>query len=172
MGDALIEPLLEMDISDADVLTDIAHFSYDRFVHELNEAGGAADTHLNRSLDYGAKAVEMNPGDVEALYYLGLAYEAAGQLQLAADTLLRSYDVNPTAPRLNLALIRVMVKGHQPEVASYLVTRLYSASHSEETRAELLELRQKIEEGNVDLAELGDSNRLIDAQAPKHPFGP
>jgi tetratricopeptide (TPR) repeat protein len=155
-ADALIEQLLAMEIGDADVLADIAHYSFDRFVHESDSADELARTYLDQSIDYGERAVEKNPDDVEALYYLGLAHEAAGNLQLAADALFRSHDINPSAPRLNIALVRVMLKGQQPEVASYLVSRLYSASHSEEARARLLELQQAIATGDVDLTNIGD----------------
>lgn len=149
-ADALIEPLLSLEIDDADILADIAHYSYDRYLEAKDESSDAADVYLTRSVNYGARAVELNGGDVEALFYLGSAYDAAGQLQLAADTFLKSYDINPMAPALNLALIHIMLKGNQPEIASYLVSRLYSANHSEEGRARLLQLKEDIDSGNMD----------------------
>lgn len=163
-GDALMDRLLATDVDDPDVLADMAHYAYDRFVYELEESGEQAGIQLDRSIDYGARAVEANAGDVEALYYLGLAYEARGELQPAADALFRSYDINPSVQRLNMALVRVMIKGRQPEVAAYLVSRMYSASHSEEARARLLELRDDIEAGTVDLEEIGGLPAATDKQ--------
>jgi tetratricopeptide (TPR) repeat protein len=155
-GDALINELLAQNIGDADVLADIAHYAYDRYVREHENADDAAGAHLARSIEYGARAVNANAGDTEALYYLGLAYEADGRLQLAVDTMLRSYDINPSVPRLNMDLVRMLIKGNRPEEASYLVSRLYSASHSEQVRANLLELQQQIEDGEVDPTRLDE----------------
>lgn len=159
-GDALIERLHASNPTDVDVLADIAHYAFDRFVHEVTEPGDQGDAEsalmqLERSIDYGVQAAEANPSDVEALFYLGLAYEAGGQLQLAADTLFRSHDINPSAARLNMALVRVLIQGQQPGAASYLLSRLYSASHSEQARAGILELQQQIRDETVDVTQLG-----------------
>lgn len=149
-GDALIGQLLAMPDHDADVLTDLAHYAFDRFGAEEERADGPDTRHLDRSIEYGRHAVASDAGDLEAFYYLGLAYEKRGELQHAADTLLAAYDLNPSVPRLNRNLARVLIKGRQHEFGSYLVSRLYSASHSEAYRAGLLELLQDLEDGRVD----------------------
>jgi hypothetical protein len=57
----------------------MAHYSYDRYAEAQDESSDAADVDLTRSVNYGARAVELNGGDVVALFYLGSAYGAAGQ---------------------------------------------------------------------------------------------
>lgn len=152
-GDKLIEPLIAAGSSDADVLADIAHYEFDRFVYETEQSSGAANFHLDRAIAFGERTIAANPEDVEALYYLGLSYNAAGELQAAADTLFSSHDINPSSARLNFALIGVMLKGRQPEVASYLVSRLYSASHSDGERERLAELQEAIDNNDTEFFE-------------------
>jgi tetratricopeptide (TPR) repeat protein len=149
-GDELVAELLAQEIGDADVLADVAHYEFDRYVYDRDNNGGSGLTHLDRSIEYGERAVEKDPQDIEALYYLGLANELKGNLQAAADTLLKAYDISPSIPRLNVNLARVLIKGGQRDLGAYLVSRLYSATHSEEARAEFKAIRQQIEAGEVD----------------------
>ncbi len=150
-GDKIVEDLVARDITDADVLADIAHYAYDRFVYARDSERDAAEAHLARSIEYGERAAALDPADVETLFYLGLAREAQGNLRLAADSLLSAYKLNRSIPRLNINLARVLIKGQQPAYASYLLTRLYSATHSEDTRAAIRQILQDIEAGDVDI---------------------
>jgi tetratricopeptide (TPR) repeat protein len=148
----LVAKLLTHEISDANVLADVAHYEFDRYVYDRENDGDSGLTHLDRSIAYGERAVEKDPQDIEALYYLGLANELKGNLQAAADTLLKAYDISPSIPRLNINLARVLIKGGQRDLGAYLISRLYSASHSQEARAEFKAIRQQIEAGEVDSA--------------------
>jgi len=150
-GDALIEPLLGT--ADADVLADIAHYAFDRFVYERDNADDPDTSHLARSIEYGERAVAAQPADFEALYYLGLAHEQNGNLQQAVDTLLEAYDISSTVPRLNASLARMLGRGGRPDLASYLVSRLYSASHSEGEREQIREMLGEIDSGSAGDAE-------------------
>jgi tetratricopeptide (TPR) repeat protein len=149
-GDRLIDELLATDPDDPDLLADIAHYAIDRYLREPDESNQRDERDLSRSIEFGERAVSANPTDLEALYYLGLAYESASDLQKAADTLLRSYDINPSVPRLNENLARVLIKGRQPELAAYLLRRLYSATHNTEQRVKLLAIIEEIEDGDYD----------------------
>lgn len=155
-GDALIGALLAMDTLNADALADIAHYAYDRYVYDQDYADEPDREYLERSIEFGERAIAENPGDLEALYYLGLSYELDGDLQRAADTLLDSYDVNPSVPPLNLSLARVLLKGRQVELASYLISRVYSASHSQETRDRLRLLKSIIESEAFDIDDISE----------------
>jgi tetratricopeptide (TPR) repeat protein len=155
-GDALMAQLRAMNLDDPDVLADISHYAYDKFIHQRENAGDSLMTHLNRSLVSGVRAVAGNANDLEALYYLGLAYEASGELQRAVETLMQGFNINPSIPRLNLSLARVLLKAEQTEPAVYLITRIYSASHSAEGRAQLRALQQQIEDGTLDIEKIDE----------------
>jgi tetratricopeptide (TPR) repeat protein len=152
-GDELINRLLEEGSGDPQVLGDIAHYAFDKFV-EINTGreDGSATAELDRAIQFGLRAVEADAANLEAHYYLGLSYEAAGRLQSATDALLDGYDLNPTSPRLNLNLARVLIKGSQHELASYLLRRLYSASHADDWRADLRAIIDDLEDGEADIA--------------------
>jgi Flp pilus assembly protein TadD len=92
--------------------------------------------------------VEADPANLEAHYYLGLSYEAAGRLQNAVDALLSGYDLGPS-PRLNRDLARVLIKGGQPKLASYLLSRLVSASHVGALRSAVREIIADLEDGKL-----------------------
>jgi tetratricopeptide (TPR) repeat protein len=148
-GDELVRRLLEESSEDSQVLGDIAHYAFDKFVEiETGRFAGDAAAELDRAIEYGVRAVAADPSDLEAQYYLGLSYEAAGRLQNAADALLNGYDLSPS-PRLNQALARVLIKGGQHELASYLLSRMLSASHADEWRAGLRAVIAALEDGNV-----------------------
>ena len=91
------------------------------------------------------RAVEADPANLEAQYYLGLSYEAAGRLQKAADALLGGYELSPS-PRLNLALARVLIKGGQHELASYLLSHMLNVSHAEEWQNGVREIVADLED--------------------------
>ena len=153
-GDELIARLLEEGSEDPQVLGDIAHYAFDKFVEiKTGREDGSATAELDRAIQFGLRAVEADAANLEAHYYLGLSYEAAGQLQNAADTLLGGYDLNPTSPRLNLELTRVLIKGRQHELASYLLRRLISASHADAWRGELRAIIDDLEDGVADVAQ-------------------
>lgn len=155
-GDARMEELLELDPDDADVLADIAHYAFDRYNHAIENSEPDAIAYLQRSIEFGERAIEQNSGDLEALFYLGLSYELQGDLQRAADTLLRSYDINPSVPTLNAALAQVLIRGRQIELASYLLSRIYSATHSEELRAQIRRAQEIIHAEDFDPAHFED----------------
>ena len=164
-ADALIEPLLAQEIDDPGVLADIAHYGLDRYLHDRDNTDGDGLTHLRRSIDYGERAVAMVGDDLSSLYHLGIAHDHDGQLQLAANALLTAYGVNPTHATLNLALVSVLVRGRQPEFASFLISRLYSASHSDTTRADLRQLQDEIASGAIDLSKF-EPGGLVDTEDP------
>lgn len=141
-----------MHTDDEDILADIAHYSFDRYILQSSRSESPDASGLDRAIDFGTKAVAATGTDLEALYYLGLSYEAAGKLQNAADTLLLAYDLNASVPRLNHGLARVLVEGGQTELATRLVSRLYSASHSEQARARYVEIRDALAEDEPDLS--------------------
>lgn len=148
-GEPFMRPLLDEGTEDAQVLADIAHYALDKFVEiELGEWEGDAALEIERAIAYGVRAVEADPTNLEALYYLGESYEAAGQLQNATDALLRGYELSPS-PRLNSVLARVLIKGGQPELASYLLSRMLSASHQDEWRDLVREIVADLEDGNL-----------------------
>jgi tetratricopeptide (TPR) repeat protein len=155
-GDALAEALIAENPADPDVLADIAHYFHDRFGQILRETNERQDIFLDRSIDYGVRAIEQSPTDLEAIYYLGKAYEYRGDLQLAADTLLMFYDLDPSIPELNLLLARVLAKGGQKELASYLISRTISASVSSLGREYLRDVQRQIETEDPDAATLDE----------------
>ena len=148
-GDKLINPLLEEGSEDPQVLGDIAHYAFDKFVEiKTGRSTGDAAVDLERAIEYGVRAVEGDGANLEAQYYLGLSYEAAGRLQKAADALLAGYDVSPS-PRLNLALARVLIKGGQHELASVLLSRMMNVSHADEWRSGVHEVIADLEDGSL-----------------------
>jgi tetratricopeptide (TPR) repeat protein len=152
-GDERIARVLELDTDDPAVIGDIAHYAFDRFVEiRCNGAEGSAESELARAIEYGRRAVEADRGNLEALYYLGLSYEANGALQSSVDTLLDAYDISPTAAPVIINLTRVLIKGNQLELAEYLISRLYSATHSDERREVYREILAEIETGAVDVS--------------------
>ena len=145
-GDELIGPLLAEGSDDSQVIGDIAHYAFDKFVEiKTGRAAGDAGAELERAVEYGVRAVEADPANLEAQYYLGLSYEAAGRLQKAADALLGGYELSPS-PRLNLALARVLIKGGQHELASYLLSHMLNVSHAEEWQNGVREIVADLED--------------------------
>jgi tetratricopeptide (TPR) repeat protein len=155
-GDTIIEELVARDPNDPDVLADLAHYSYDRYLNSVNDSEPADSGHLDRAIEFGVHAIELEPQDSEALYYLGLAYERRGDLQLAADTLLMLYDINPRIPALKWNLARVAVKIDQIDFASRLISKLISAVPSTEARDLLREVQQRIESEELDNDSIND----------------
>ena len=144
-GDQLIDELVMLNIGDADVVADIAHYAIDRYDYAVEDDEVDARLHLDRSLRFGRQATDLNPADLEALYYLGRAYERDNDIQSAVDTLLRSYEINPSVPTLNWALARLLAKGRQFELASYVLSRIYSATHSDEARQQISSIQEALE---------------------------
>jgi tetratricopeptide (TPR) repeat protein len=158
-GDELVGRLLAEGSEDPQVLGDIAHYAFDKFVEiKTGRSAGDAAAELDRAIDYGARAVQADAANLEAHYYLGLSYEAAGRLQDAVDALLSGYDLSPS-PRLNVALARVLIKGGQHELASYLLARMVGASHADEWRSALRAVIADLEDGKLssDYALLSES---------------
>ena len=151
-GDELIGQLLEAGSEDPQVLGDIAHYAFDKYVEiQTGRSAGATAAELDHAIEYGLRATEADPANLEAHYYLGLSYEAAGRLQNAADALLSGYDLGPS-PRLNRDLARVLIKGGQHELASYLLSRMLSVSHADEWRNDLRALIDDLEDGEASSA--------------------
>jgi tetratricopeptide (TPR) repeat protein len=130
-------------------IADIAHYAFDRAFFERDKKR-APDEHLARSIEYGKRAVAGNPLDVEAHFYLGRAYELAGQLPEAIAALLGGYELNPSDARVNGHFARVLIKSNELEAGVQLIGRLYSASHSDEYRAKLKKLEEAVLSGDVD----------------------
>jgi len=151
-ADAAITALIEAGTEDNDVIADIAHYAYDRFAYAARQQEFNAKRWLTQSIVYGQRAVDGNPNDLEALFYLGLAYERNGELQKAADSLLMFYDVNPSVSTLNMNLARVLIKGNQKDLALFLIDRAFSGAHSEEARDEIRRIRQRIEADDFDVS--------------------
>jgi tetratricopeptide (TPR) repeat protein len=148
-GDELVTRLLEAGRNDPQVVADIAHYAFDKFV-EIYKGRSVGDTaaELERAIEYGVRAVETDPANLEAHYYLGLSYEAQGRLQDAADALLNGYELS-LSPRLNEDLARVLIKGRQPKLASHLLERLVSTSHSADWRNRLRTIIADLEDGEA-----------------------
>jgi len=151
-ADAAIAALVADGTSDADVLADIAHYAYDRYVHAVGRQEYNPERWLAQAIDYGNRAVAANPDDLEALFYLGLSHERNGELQLAVDSLLEFYDVNPSVTVLNMNLARVLIKGKQKELALYLIARAYSSAHAAEEREEIRSIQRRIEADDFDIS--------------------
>lgn len=153
-GDELMSRVMAAGSDDGQVLGDIAHYAYDRFVEiRAGRSQGSEAEQLARAIEYGQRAVAADPFNLEAHYYLGLAYEAEGKLQQAVDALLAGYDIHPVSPRLNMDLARVLIKGRQHDYASYLASRLYSVSHSERWRTGLQSLIEDLADKDVDITQ-------------------
>jgi tetratricopeptide (TPR) repeat protein len=117
----------------------------------MGRSSGDTTVELSRAIDYGMRAIEADPMNLEAHYYLGLSYEAAGQLQNAADALLDGYELGPS-PRLNRDLARVLIKGGQHQLASYLLSRMLSMSHADAWRSQLRSAIDDLEDGEASSA--------------------
>jgi tetratricopeptide (TPR) repeat protein len=154
-SDALIEEILESDPSDTIVLGDIAHVYFDRYLAIRDSDTDLAPQVLRRSLEFGAEALLQDPGNLEAIYYLGLSLEASGEYALAAQTLLGGYAISPTVRNLNLALARMALRLGETDVALNFISRVYSASHSDEYRTRLAEARSRIQDIDFVLEVLG-----------------
>jgi tetratricopeptide (TPR) repeat protein len=148
-GDELMTRLLENGSEDPQVLGDIAHYAFEEFVEiKTGRWTGDGTAKLERAIEYGVRAVEADPANLEAKYYLGLSYEAAGRLQNAVDTLLSGYEQSPSLV-LNLALARVLIKGGQHELASYLLSRLVNVTHADVWRTAVREVVADLEDGTL-----------------------
>lgn len=151
-GDALVAALLALELDDGDVLADIAHYYHDRFQIHTRWGDAEARANLDLSIRYGELAVMRNPADLEALYYLGRAYGFSGDPQAGSDILLRAFHQAPGVAAINVDLARVLYRIGRAEEATLLVSRTYSASHSEGSRDRYGELLEQMRNGNVDPA--------------------
>lgn len=149
-GDALLDELLALNLDDGDVHADMAHYFHDRFQIQSDEDGVDARANLERSIDHGRLAVERNPRDLEALFYLGRAYGFSGDYAMAVATLLRAFEQAPGAEDINESLARVLYQSGNPKDAMLLISRNSSASHSEDARKRYGELLAQMKDGNVD----------------------
>lgn len=154
-SDTLIEDILASDPDDAVVLGDIAHAYFDRYMAVRESDTDLAQQMLQLSYELGVKSLRQDPDNLEAIYYLGLTLEAAGEYQVAARTLLQGYAISPTVRTLNLALARTALRLGETDVALDFIARVYSASHSDEYRARLAEAKSRIQETDFVLEVLG-----------------
>jgi Flp pilus assembly protein TadD len=129
-----------------DILTDIAHYAYDRYHVALEQEDASSATHLQRSIELGTRAATGDDPNGEALYYLGLAHEQSGNLPLATRALLDFVAFHRSNSSVNLALARMLVQQGQNEIARLLIARVYSASHSEKMRAMLRDAELRIDD--------------------------
>jgi tetratricopeptide (TPR) repeat protein len=150
-GDRLIATVIASDPQAPDLIGDVAHYANDRFVHvSVGRIPGLPDDELRQALTWGERAVEANPDNVEALVYLGMSYEAAGQLDRAANLMFRAWNIHSSPGYIDLQLARVLIKGGQPEAAATVLSRLISTSHSAESRAEVIDTVEALVSGDFD----------------------
>jgi tetratricopeptide (TPR) repeat protein len=149
-GDALVEELVALNLDDGDVHADLAHYFHDRFEIQGRRKGVDARANLERSIRHGKLAVERNPRDLEALFYLGQAYGFNGDVAMAVDTLQRAFEQAPGAEVIALSLARVLYQSGSVDDAALLISRILSATHSDEARKLYGELLQQMKDGNVD----------------------
>lgn len=150
-GDAVVGEILARDVNDADIMADLAHYYHDRFQIQAREDDvpvSEARASLAESIRYGELAVAHNPGDLEALFYLGRAYGFSGDHEAAARTLLRAFQQAPGVPDINSDLARALYHLGNVKDAALLIARNLSASHSEAARQRYSELLAQINEGN------------------------
>jgi tetratricopeptide (TPR) repeat protein len=165
-GDALIDEILALSLDDGDVMADIAHYFHDRFQIQSRQVDVDARANLEQSIRYGELAVERNAQDLEALFYLGRAYGFSGDLERAAQILLRAFAQAPGADDINLSLARVLYQAGSTQDAILLLSRNYSASHSEGSRERYGELLQQMRDGNVDREFLDPYSRTVAGAEP------
>lgn len=65
--------LLALDVDDAEVMAEISHYFRDRFQIRSRVSRDEAHANLEQSIHYGERAVERDPEDLEAQFYLGRA---------------------------------------------------------------------------------------------------
>ena len=145
-GDALVAELIALNSDDPEILSAIAHYSFDRLVHARTNSGPAIDSYLEQAIDFGGRAVAADPRNIEALYYLGRAQEENGDFLLAATTFAQAILVSPTVSSVNLAMAHALVEANQPDAAAVFISRVYSAVHSEELRARLRDVQRRLDD--------------------------
>lgn len=147
---AVVEQLIATGTEDPDVMADIAHYFHDRFEIKSGEPGADGRGDLERSIAYGSRALAGNPTDLEALFYLGRAYEFIGDFDAATDTLLRAYELTPGVTNIYITLARALFKAGYRDDAVFVMKRLESASHLDARRERYGELIEQMRAGTVD----------------------
>jgi len=155
-ADALMADLIAGAGDDVEILTDIAHFEYDRHVVAIRDDDADGETHLRRSIDFAARAILADPGNVEARYFLGLDHELDGNLSLATQTLYSIYVADPSMVEVSLALARMLVKQRNRADARYFLERAYSSVHDEDEREQLREIQLQIEDPSFDVGTIDE----------------
>jgi spermidine synthase len=91
--------------------TDISRFAA-RIYLEAGKKSQANDT--EGAAGFFKKAVELDPEDSEAWYLLGIAYFTEGRVDEAIEVLKHSSSLEPTSPRIHLALASAYNIWHSP----------------------------------------------------------
>lgn len=153
-GDALMEQLLARDAGYAAVLADIVHYEFDRYIHDGDSSNGNTLDHLNRAIEYGERATEIDATNLEAIYYLARAYEETGSVERAADMLRIAYDTDRSIPALNMALTRMLIELGDTDSALHMISRQFSATQEAGRRQFFRGLQQAVEDGSLDIEEI------------------
>lgn len=134
----------------ADWYSAMAEYHF-RLYRKLPDNDPDTTARLEQAINAAVQALERDDRDMRAQIYLGLALEAAGDLQAAVDTLNSAWQQDRGIPYLNLQLSRMLARGNQDKEALMLLDSVSNSSHSPALQDSISRLRSQIENRTVTL---------------------
>lgn len=110
------------------VLTNAAHLSWDR-ARRKNSTAASTQEQLNRAIEFGEKALQLDGGALEAGYFAALAYQEQGKTDQSLLLLSELYRRYPTDVRLNMELGRLLASTKEPSRATPYLQRVIAWDH-------------------------------------------
>lgn len=128
----------------------LAHFELDRYRQIVARGKDAsALPRIESAESYARRAVELDPNNFNALWYLSSVLIAKHEDEEALKTLDRAWAVFPAHQGVRLEIVKILVRQGDVEGAIPILRSLVGASHQTEFSSTLAELLKQMESGEV-----------------------
>jgi Flp pilus assembly protein TadD len=134
---------------DTQVLTNLAHLELDRYEDLLDDLTSTEAT-LQTAIEFGVRAIEVDPTNYEAYYYLWRIYSDAEQFDRARDSLMTALQLRPSDPGHILAIGLFEVSRGEFEVATPYLEQALAWTHSDIGRQKIQELLDSLTDPSID----------------------
>ena len=124
---------------DTQVLTNLAHLEFDRY-NDLLDGSTTTEATLQTAIDYGVRAIAVDPTNFEAYSFLWQAYAETEQLNKAADSMMSALKLRPSDMRLMMGIGLFEISRGEYEAAKPYLEQALAWTHSEVNRQRIQEL--------------------------------
>ncbi|MBN4075130.1 MAG: hypothetical protein COA71_01020 [SAR86 cluster bacterium] len=146
-----IDFALAENTEDSFVLTNLAHVEMDNYLKAEENGNQNIDT-LIKVEDYTKRALENDPENLSALYFLGQSYLKQDKVISALETMLEQHSLFPSSPTLNLDIAKLLINEDRADLARRYASLSLASFQSEWQRQIVEGLIGQIDSGQIDIS--------------------